>query len=82
MMRYRLSKHAKDVMNERKIRNEWVERVITAPSLIIEKQRDEVHLYLSIVERENRCLKVVINPVNMIVVTTYFDRDMRKRGCQ
>ena len=27
-------------------------------------------------------LKVVVNPINMIVVTAYFDRNMRKKGCR
>ena len=31
---------------------------------------------------ENRCLKVVVNPVKRLEITVYFDRQMRKKGCK
>ena len=31
---------------------------------------------------ENICLKIVLNPISMIVITAYFDRNVRKKGCK
>jgi hypothetical protein len=81
-MKYRLSQHAVDVMRARGIAEGWVEDAIENPSLKVAKAPNELNLFLTIKENENRCLKVVINPISMIVVTAYFDRNMRKRGCK
>jgi len=42
----------------------------------------EVHYFKTIEENLHRCLKVVINPVSMKIITVYFDRNMRKKGCK
>jgi len=81
-MKYVLSKHALDVMGARGIKEEWVDRTVETSSLKVIKAANEVHLFLTIYEHESRCLKVVINPISMIVVTAYFDRNMRKKGCK
>ena len=81
-MKYKFSQHAKTVMDARSILPEWVENTIKKPSLKIEKSSTELNLFSIIEENENRCLKVVINPISMIVVTVYFDRNMRKKGCK
>ena len=81
-MKYKFSQHAITVMDARDIRREWVESVIQYPSLKIEKSSTEINLFSPIEENENRCLKVVINPLYKIVVTVYFDRNMRKKGCK
>jgi hypothetical protein len=73
--------HALDVMEEREIAREWVERVVARPALQL---RDPVDPALTaalapIPERENRVLRVIYNaevdPVR--VVTTFFDRGMK-----
>ena len=81
-MEYRLSRHALDVMMARGVKEKWIEDTTANPSLKIVKAPNEVNLFLTIKENENRCLKVVVNPISMIVVTVYFDRDMRKKGCK
>jgi len=81
-MNYTLSKHALGVMTARGIRKIWVEDTIEMPSLKIVKASNEVNLFSSIEENGNRCLKVVLNPISMVVVTAYFDRNMRKKGCK
>lgn len=81
-MDYRLSKHAIDVMNARGIMSEWVTLAIDDPSKKNSITANETHYFKSITENEDRCLKVVFNPISMIVVTVYFDRNMRKRGCR
>jgi hypothetical protein len=50
--------------------------------LKIIKAPNEVNLFSSIKENESRCLKIVVNPISMIVVTAYFDRNMKKKGCK
>jgi len=81
-MKYRLSKHALDVVKARDIKEKWIKNTIDNPSLKIVKASNEVIFFTMIEENENRCLKVVLNPVSMIIVTVYFDRNMRKKGCK
>ncbi len=81
-MKYRLSQHALDVIRARAIKEEWIENTSENPSLKVVKAPNEVNLFSTIKENENRCLKVVVNPISMIVVTAYFDRNMRKKGCK
>jgi len=81
-MEYRLSQHAKDVTAARGIKEAWIEKTLLNPSLKIIKASNEVNLFLAIQANENRCLKVVVNPISMIVITAYFDRNMRKKGCR
>jgi len=71
-----------DVMIARGINRDWVEYTIDNPSLKIVKASNEVQLFSTIEIYEKRCLKVVVNPISMVVVTVYFDRNMRKRGCK
>ena len=79
---YILSEHAKEVIKVRDIKKEWLERTLEFPSLIVNVAENETHYFASITEKENRCLKVVINPLTRKVITVYFDRNMRKRGCR
>ncbi len=81
-MNYKLSKHAVDVLNSRNIEIDWIDYVLNNPSAKVIKKSNEVNYFALIIENENRCLKVVLNPISMIVVTAYFDRDMRKKGCR
>ena len=81
-MKYRLSKHAIDVMKARDINEDWVEYTVDNPSLKVVKAPNEVQLFSTIEAYEKRCLKVVINPISMVVITVYFDRNMRKKGCK
>ena len=70
-MNYKLSKHAIDVMSSRNVKIEWVEFVL-----------ELAHYFSTIKDNEDRCLKVVLNPSTWIVITAYFDRNMRKKGCK
>lgn len=80
-MRYVLTQHAADTLGKRKIRREWLERVLDAP---IRTATDPVdpsleHRLAIIPEHDNRALRVIVNTqANPIrVVTLYFDRTMR-----
>lgn len=81
-MKFTLSAHAKDVMENRNIREDWVYTILDNPSLIIDIQENEMHLYGVVNEYNERCLKVVVNPLKKLVITTYFDRKMQKKGCK
>ena len=81
-MDYKLSQHAQSVIVARGIKLEWVEVVCKMPTRKDVISVNEVHFYATIPSNENRCLKVVCNPITQIVVTAYFDRNMRKKGCK
>ena len=81
-MDYKLSKHAIDVITARNIKTEWVVLIFDNPSRKDIIAPNEVHYFRAIVENESRCLKVVFNPISMVVITAYFDRNMRKKGCK
>jgi len=81
-MNYKLSKHALDVMSNRMIEIQWIDFVLDNPSLIVKVSIIETHYFSTILENESRCLKIVINPTSGVVITAYFDRNMRKRGCK
>lgn len=79
---YDFSIHALDVMNNRNIQKDWVLFTIKNYTRKDENSNNE-HWYFSIIEEyENRCLKVVVNPIRKIIITTFFDRGMRKKGCK
>jgi len=69
-------------MQEREIESSWVIDTIENSSLKILVSSSEIHFFKKIVSMEERCLKVVLNPKTMNVVTVYFDRKMRKKGCK
>ena len=76
------SKHALDVMIKRDISKALVFETINNYSLKVNVSNDEEHYYKTIESKEDRCLKVVLNPKTLNVITVYFDRNMRKRGCK
>ena len=81
-MNYKLSKHALDVMSSRNIKEEWVDFTLETPSLIKKISIIEAHYFSKIEDNGSRCLKVVMNPTTGIIITAYFDRNMRKKGCK
>lgn len=80
-MEYTLTQHALDVIKEREIPIEWIERVLKAPTLTEPDQKDNAleHRLGLISEYSNRVLRVIVNtwvdPIR--VITVYFDRDMK-----
>jgi hypothetical protein len=81
-MSWKLSRHAREVMIQRGIEERWIYSVLESPSLCREIGSEEVHFFGVIEAAEGRCLKVVANPQKVLIVTVYFDRKMRKRGCR
>ena len=69
-------------MSSRNVKAQWVDFTLKTPSLVNEISPIKTHYFSNIQENENRCLKVVFNPNTQIVITAYFDRNMRKKGCK
>lgn len=75
------SKHAQDMLSERNIAEEWVWRTIKTPSSKKLGEDGNMHYIKSILERDGRFLRVVINPNvdPQLIVTLFFDRRLRKQ---
>ncbi len=69
-------------MANREILKSWVFDTLKTSSLKVSISDVEEHYFKQIYKVNFRCLKVVYNPKNKRVVTVYFDRNMRKRGCK
>jgi hypothetical protein len=77
MSDFELSKHAKDMLKERNLREEWVWRTLQTPSRKRRHASDgNVHYTKAIKERDGRVLHVIVNhdthPYR--IVTVFFDR--------
>jgi hypothetical protein len=77
------TQHAEDMLAEREIEREWVERTIAQPETIeADARRAGVTLaFRRIPERDDRILRVafVETDQEIRVVTTYFDRGRRPK---
>ena len=80
-MNYELTQHARDVLAERNITIEWLERTLREPELKQPDPKDATleRRYRKIPEHENRVLRVVVNTTVAPerVVGVYFDRTMK-----
>lgn len=80
-MNYGLTQHARDVLAERQISLEWMERALGEPELKLPDPTDATleRRYRKIPEHENRVLRVVVNTsiAPERVVSVYFDRTMK-----
>ena len=82
-MKYELTQHARTVLREREIPEDWLVRVIEAPERVEPDEEDGEleHRLGRIKEYDNRVLRVIINPETrpIRVVSVYFDRAMRNK---
>ena len=80
-MNYELTQHARDVLAERHIPVEWLERALHEPELKQPAPADATleRRYRKIPQYENRVLRVVVNTTVAPewVVSVYFDRTMK-----
>ena len=74
------SGHARDMLHERNIPEEWVHQALRAPDRTATAANNTVHYIKAIAEREGRHLRVVVNPhvAPPRVVTVFFDRRLRR----
>ena len=57
------STHAKSMMHERKIQEEWVLNAVLFPDRFEEREEDEVHYLKEIPDAKGKVLRVIINPI-------------------
>jgi hypothetical protein len=80
-MNYELTQHTRDVIEERQISIDWLERVLVSPALIEASITDPEleSRFAKIPEFRDRVLRVIVNTqvVPERVVSVYFDRRMK-----
>ena len=75
------SAHARTVMAERQIPEDWVHRAIRSPDRSELSDDGNRHFLKAIAEHGGRILRVVVNArgIPVRVVTVFFDRRLRRR---
>lgn len=80
---YALTGHAAEVIYAREISKEWIVRVLMHPRKTEADRNDPElrHALASILEREDRVLRVIYNHTTnpLLIVSVYFDRTQRGR---
>lgn len=81
MTEYSFSKHATEMMEERRISADWVWNVLSDAENTIAGEDGNLHFSKTIAEKENRVLHVVVNPAisPQRIVTVFFDRRLRSK---
>jgi hypothetical protein len=81
MVDFELSDHARDVLVERGLSEEWLWRVIGAPDQKWSGVDGNQHYAKAIIERQNRVMHVVVNErvQPRRIVTVFLDRRLRKQ---
>ena len=76
-----LSGHFGDMLEERRIDRDWVQRTLVAPDETEEHDDDTRHYIKRIPEFGNRWLRIVINIAKQPNkgVTAFFDRRLRRK---
>jgi hypothetical protein len=72
--------HAKDMLKERDILEEWVLQTINNPDQKKSGDDDNTHYFKTLPERENRVLHVVVNETTEPnrIVTLFLDKRARR----
>lgn len=78
---YEFTKHARQVIQERKIKPDWIALALSKPEKIEQDSTDQEleHALARIPEFGNRVLRVIYNKTEkpIRIITVYFDRMMR-----
>jgi len=77
---FEFSSHAREMLIERRVLEEWVWRTVDTPTKKKMSVDGNLHYTKSIREREGRVLHIVVNP-NVLphrIVTLFFDRRLGK----
>lgn len=78
---FELSAHARDMLQERRIPEEWVWRALSFPDRCETDMSGNMHYIKAIPEYGGRFLRVVVNPAvkPRRIVTVFFDRRLRRQ---
>ena len=81
VMDFELSAHAKDMLKERNIPEEWIWRAINESDWKERGDDGNIHYFRGIPEHGGRILHVIVNPnvKPQKVVTVFFDRRVRRQ---
>jgi hypothetical protein len=81
-MRLIYTKHARDVIEERELPEEWILRVVHEPAQVDAKPDGTTHYLAPVEEFEGRILRVVIagEGDDCRLVTVFFDRRQRRKA--
>lgn len=73
------SRHFRDMVAERSIKQEWISQTIETPDVKKEYDDGTRHYIRQIPEYDNRWLRVIVNVSVMpaVLVTAFFDRRLR-----
>jgi len=73
--------HARDMVQERNIPEEWVQRTLNSPDRTETAEDGTIHYIKAIREREGRFLRVVVNPrmTPKRVITVFLDRRLGRQ---
>jgi len=68
--------HAKNMMRERLIQEDWVESTVQNPDMTELKRNDEKHYVKQIPQNQGKFLRVIVNPsvTPPRIITVFFDR--------
>jgi hypothetical protein len=68
--------HARTMMHERMIREDWVINTVNSPDRTEERLGDEKHYLKQIPQAGGKTLRVIINPTTIPprIITVFFDR--------
>ena len=74
------SVHARMMMQERMIEEDWVIATVNSPEKIVKRRDDEIHYLKRIPQNKNKYLRVIINPSisPSRVITVFFDRRVQQ----
>jgi hypothetical protein len=75
-----LSRHLSERMKQRDIEKKWILETIRMPDKADQVDDNEIHFYKISDAFSNKCLKVVVNPTDKIIVTAHFDRIKTRKG--
>jgi hypothetical protein len=79
-MDVRFTQHAEDVIAERELKREWIERALDHPAKVVASPDGTQHHLVRIARCGDRVLRVVINPGTQppSVITAFFDRRVKE----
>ncbi len=77
-MGFKLTKHAKEMLNERNISEAWIWKALSEVEVKKQGEDKNVHYFKSIPEYGERVLHVVVNPKTSVVITVFFDRKAKR----
>lgn len=83
MDEYEFSEHARAMLRERNIKEDWVRSTMERPESKEHREDGTIHYIRVVEEYGRRYLRVIVNPNDIPprVITVFFDRRFRRWVC-